>query len=138
MTTITLEAAIQTVSELIAEKGEEYVYPVSEIGGCYYSDRAGNPACIIGHVVAKLDPVAYQELVRIESVPILHAPHRRMGAGDVNAIIDADHIVNVDAPRTEVFLDSLQRWQDTGSTWGEALVKAQARVKEFTEVGERG
>jgi hypothetical protein len=59
---ITYEQALSTLKELVAERGEDFVYGSAD-GACIYSTVEGSPSCGVGYVFAKLDP------------PMFHAIH---------------------------------------------------------------
>lgn len=69
MTKFTRDAVSEALHAAVAAKGENYVYPKDEYDGCVYSARDGGkiyPACIVGHVVAALDPELFQNWAEYE------------------------------------------------------------------------
>mgnify|MGYP001617712831 CR=1 FL=1 len=129
MTALTTASVAEAIDLLVLERGPDYVYPAEEAGGCYYSFEDGTPACLVGAVVAKLDPAAFQKLVELE------APNddgnggiHRMKAGGVRAGTANNQenylffcYVEVTAPpRVRKALAEAQKAQDVGRTWAEA------------------
>lgn len=69
MTKFTRDAVSEALHAAVAAKGGDYVYPQDEYDGCVYSTRVGEdiyPACIVGHVVAALDPELFQNWAEYE------------------------------------------------------------------------
>ncbi|QIN93710.1 hypothetical protein QDW23_gp51 [Microbacterium phage Stromboli] len=135
MTELTKEAVAEAIDQLVQERGQDYVYPTEEVGGCYYSFEDGTPACLVGAVVAKLDPEAFQKLVEIE------APFDdgnggvfRYKAGTVGTVVAHPSPALVDGElvggsRTGLVVEDrdlflalrdAQSTQDQGHSWGKA------------------
>lgn len=79
--------------------------------GCFYFKDDGQPCCIVGHGLAALgaDPAHYLNTGHLnDQTPVLElAQLFEEIEDDDNAALKA--------------LDSIQRYQDKGKTWGEAL-----------------
>lgn len=110
---LTLERTKQLLEEAVAEKGTDYVYadpwgnsPTGDGGmPCYYV-HDDQPGCIVGHVLYKAG-VPLDALFEVE-----HSPADQAVAG-------------LDGLDVETWVYSLlrnvQRQQDMGVPWGEAL-----------------
>lgn len=107
---ITYDQVVGEIREIIADKGEDYIYPKVRCAGdgegliCQYFDK-GEPSCIIGHWLTKHD-------VRSTALE-----------GD-NAGAVVPLLVPEIAGKACTFLDYLQAKQDSGLTWGIALEDA--------------
>jgi hypothetical protein len=106
MITVTDEQVTEVIRAIVAEFGEDYVYPRFEGDGCWYV-WDGKPSCLIGRV--------------------LH----RLGA-DIEALKSCDDLggfqeeilVMVDIDMSDLTLTALryaQSQQDQRHSWGEAL-----------------
>jgi hypothetical protein len=113
---ITEEEFTAAMRAAVVERGADWVYPRDDPNYviidrlypmCKYSTRDGEPACIVGAALAKIDP---------ELVP----PFERNGSavGVLEEIIGARR-----ASRARWILAAryAQTVQDSGSTWGNAL-----------------
>lgn len=119
-TTLTRAAVADALDKLIIERGEDFVYSQDELGNCFYTHEDGEPACLVGALIAKLDPQAFETLKTLEPVQddgngMLH----RDPFGSVNRLIENGYI-DVESPQLRKALVSLQAHQDTGGTWGTA------------------
>lgn len=116
---------VAEVTAIVAEKGKGYVYGMDPetlekrvqrdaegTDDCFYAGPGGKPGCIIGHLIHKLKPE--ENLDRLDG----------WGAG--GAMRGAGLPVK---GKELSFLNQLQRHQDAGQTWGNALNMA----KEFAE-----
>lgn len=78
-------------------------------GTCSYVNRDGKPSCIVGRVVEKLDPTAFEELAKYErnegEFPVSYMPPR---------------IIQFNGPAKNA-LSVAQLRQDRGQTFGDAL-----------------
>lgn len=123
------ETLYDTLSEIVAEKGADYVYaddPVTvdkreHAGGgedCWYGAEDGNtPGCLIGHLIHKLDPA-----VDLNSLD---------GYGAGGAMREAGFRL-VPYAKESVFLNTAQRTQDSGKSWGEALAAGKEAAERVT------
>lgn len=62
---LTYDDVVRALKEVIAERGEEYVYG----GACKYAPQPGDTlpyGCAVGGVIQKLDPEGFAELVNYE------------------------------------------------------------------------
>lgn len=95
MSKFTKESVLGAMEEILAELGPDYTYPIQESihvlteeeynasadireildyedylasAGrvCSYVSREGNPSCIIGRVVAKLNPEAFERIAKLD------------------------------------------------------------------------
>ena len=123
--TITVEQVIATLEEVVAEKGEDYVYPTEAgYGECFYGNEDGSPSCIVGHVLAKLDPIKYQEFIKFES-----EENGPFGINENGSSYSFDY-PNADEWGSNIveILSIAQTHQDNGATWGEALTAAKSAL----------
>lgn len=114
---LTYNAAEALIESIVEEKGGDYIYPQdpkthdkksatfnSSINGCYYVHLDGTPGCIIGHLVHKLKPefdLTTTDLDTLEDILVRADIHPE--------------------PRAMFFLMEVQRQQDKGWEWAEAL-----------------
>jgi hypothetical protein len=112
---LTFDRALALLREVIAEKGEDYVYPqfepeaAGDLGAvmeCFYV-RDDAPSCIVGRVLHRAG-VTLDELRAVEGwtpVDLEHAPQFTRWADDMALEL----------------LHEVQNEQDAGRSWGEAL-----------------
>lgn len=129
MTKLTYTAVQEALKESVEEKGADYVYPYAKgLGACKYAENDGSPSCIVGHVLAKLDPEMFAKVKEAEG--------RESGSFPVSMLLDAEEFyseVELSFPLVTA-LASAQNMQDTGSTWGEALASFE-REYEYETTG---
>jgi hypothetical protein len=126
MESLTYDRAVELAREIVAEFGEDYVYPEDHKRHEYGDDdnQGGNmlcvyvhedkPSCIVGQILHKHGV----------SVEALKA-HEFKGARTVSyATAEADE-------KARFFLTGAQSHQDKGNTWGEALTYALDQVGQF-------
>ena len=112
----TFDDVKRVLHELAAEK-PDYVYEKDRGETCTYSTKDGKPSCIIGHVIYRLDPEVFQNLVELEN------DGEAIGIGDLPwAYQFRDFEITA--------MERAQTRQDTGEPWGYA-------VKAFDEVLEK-
>ncbi|AVR56794.1 hypothetical protein PBI_ELVA_53 [Microbacterium phage Elva] len=137
-TTLTTAAVAEAIDQLVQERGPDYVYPADEADGCYYSFEDGTPACLVGAVVAKLAPEAFDRLVLLEA-PVDDGNggiYRRKAGGVYAGTFHEDddlftRDIGVAAPlRVRRALAEAQRTQDVGRTWAEAREEFIAAIRE--------
>lgn len=114
------EQVTQAIRQAVEEKGRDFIYEdyLGRSGGlatCTYSDQAGAPSCIVGHVIRTLSPKEFTTL------------HVREWATDADepsswSADDALDMAHLDVPeRAELALVAAQKAQDSGYPWGSAL-----------------
>jgi hypothetical protein len=130
--TLTREAVIATAKELVAAVGPYYIYEgATDNGdgpGCSYAGAPdeGVPACLVGQIVQRLDPAAYDALVVFEGVS---AP---LGVTDFNprhnpaltqpwALAKTPIIDTGDDAELTRALRNAQGLQDAGNPWSRAI-----------------
>lgn len=118
---IDAELAINTLREVVAEKGPDYIYE-DEMGrtgaaaNCVNFHQDGSPACIAGHVYQRwLD----QGILAPEQWELID---RRSGVGSVFASIYLTVAISNGAAAV---LTEAQERQDLGEPWGVALRRAE-------------
>ena len=98
---IDLPEVLEHLRAVVAAKGADYVYPES---ACFYAIN-GEPACIVGHVYARLGLLDKATQDSGASAWALHESKITSNGRD--------------------FLGNAQRVQDARGTWGEALAAAE-------------
>lgn len=119
--TITRQEALDTLREVVAEYGEDYVYDRrvntgnGPLGGesCFYV-RDNKPSCLVGHVLNRRGVAINTLKEREGSGPDIFAPRfLTHEAADV--------------------LTAAQEKQDGGRTWGSALQAAVGRSSNYDD-----
>lgn len=117
-----LEHVLQVTREVVDEKGPGYFYETvaryDKGAGCWYSDEKGNPSCLVGHVIQRLDPEAFQEVVEFEL-------YEQRSDAAINLPM---HNPRLRALMTEDAWQAMQiaqARQDEGKSWSEALYAAE-------------
>lgn len=108
------------LQEVIAEKGEDYVYPRAGRGstgdGCRYFENDGSPSCIVGHLLAKRG-VTYDALLTLKFGAEMN--ESTSASGLVGA-----RVIDLDPSQADLlreFLVDVQALQDMGVAWGKAF-----------------
>lgn len=120
---INRQTAIDLMKRAVDEKGEDYIYPGSDKGNCWYQ-KDGAPSCLVGHALA------------FAGVPIETLERMDHGFSD-RADPDDASIASLLASKAEKLpfavthaakqaLISAQMRQDRGDRWGYALEMAEA------------
>lgn len=134
MTVLNTDAVTEVLTRLVAEKGEDYVYPPavqSIYPTCTYTtameDGEYAPSCIVGHVIAELDPELFQELAKYEleegsSLGVQELVHEGSPGYDFQE--DNPQLI-VDDSTLAVALAMAQEIQDRGGTWANAVAAYQ-------------
>lgn len=123
MTQITFEAAIAAAQEL-AGANSNFVYPAED--GCVYTDpKTAAPSCIVGHILKKLDPELFAQVVEFErehgsSFPVSVFGDAEYDEGDNEYEVYQYPERHWDED-TAKFFGIIQREQDSGTTWGTAV-----------------
>ena len=115
--TFTLEDVLNAAREVVAEKGEDYVYS-GPGGSCVYANEDGTPSCLVGHVIHRLDPNVFKHLAEKEFVDDTTAAE----------LLTVEEYVpyefwDMEAERA---MNTAQEHQDDGVPWGTALKAAGA------------
>lgn len=111
--TITIENATNVVKQLIEERGEDYRYrKAGDATVCKYAQH-GEPSCVVGHVIAKLNPELFAEVAEAE---------KKDGFSVYSFGDEYDNYPKPDWDyATGDFLQHLQVGQDRGNTWAVSL-----------------
>ena len=112
MIKVTYDDVVRTMEEVVADAGEDYVYPRAERGDkCVYVHNM-RPDCLVGRVLHRLG-VSLDLLTYQDNTP---------------AFVLAQQVI--DAPTSQVLrlLSEAQSHQDAGYTWGAALFVARERT----------
>lgn len=108
---LTYTRTLELLREVIAEKGEDFVYePLVDENGlstCRYLDQ-GQPSCLVGHVLYRAG-ISPAELAGVEDITPDSSSETWLGWG---------------TPRAIDLLADVQEKQDRHVAWGEALASA--------------
>jgi hypothetical protein len=121
---ITREAVTTAIKEVVAEAGEDHVYPFRDADRrCFYRDGE-TPLCIVGAVLAKvLSPEDFLQLVPDMKGPDGVEPYAPVA--DALILYENDPAFTSPTIRTESAvrhgLRGAQSLQDQGQKWGYAL-----------------
>lgn len=119
---LTYDRTLGLLQEVVAENGADYVYttdPKTEEKriaeeasdrACFYGNVDGTPGCIVGHLIHKLKPDF--DLSRLG------------GSGAISALEVAGYSAGSMFSKVSNLVLVVQRQQDGGRTWGEALTTA--------------
>lgn len=123
------ETVTQVLNEVVAEFGEHYVYPGRhDIMGCVYAVASEDdpdefaPSCIVGQVIARIDPEAFQKLGEMEA---------RLGSKTARFIFTDESSPLFGRTNDAALVSGLyfaQSEQDLGGTWGEALARYRYQI----------
>lgn len=121
---ITYEDAARALDEAVNEKGTDFVYDPPSGDVCSYTDREGNPSCIVGHVIAKLNPKAFARIAEfewyevhdddVETYPLI----KEANVSHIDTTFGVELGLTDDA---EKLLRMVQDRQDRGIPWGKAV-----------------
>lgn len=139
---ITYEDAVLLLKQIVADRGEDWVYPqfdacqdCSDLAaqadddeyyycswhmsdGCRYFTEEGQPACIVGEF--------FSRTLQPEDLNRFHLEGR--------TVIDALQYLPMEVDdRTRHLLAAAQQRQDEGMPWGESLTRAIDAANTFTE-----
>lgn len=108
--TLTYDQAKAELEAIVAEKGADYIYerPVDSQSCVYF--HAGEPSCIIGHLLARHD-------VRVPE-------DQRVNRTSVGELAEQYGVLEPADEAARVLLREVQEYQDNGDTWGIALEAA--------------
>lgn len=130
-TPLSFERAIELATEVVAEVGTDYVYPFDRDGEgkamevCVYVDQ-GRPACFVARILHRHGvPVAVLREWEGINAGYMHLTGRLpSGQAIPTPALTLDR-------RTSLALDSLQSFQDSGTTWANALAWTLNGIKPF-------
>lgn len=127
MQTIEYDDALRALNQAVADKGYGYVYPRDERGGFCYNVWEGNPDCIVGHALSWLGvPVEWFTEAREGS----HWGRENDSAYDVCTTLAVSNMFNLTEEARDLLAD-VQRLQDEGVPWGEAVTRAHLSTDVF-------
>jgi len=132
MRVVSKAEAIQLLKDVVAERGEDYVYGTAIPSQCFYSVD-GEPSCGVGLAIFKLDPNIFEQVVALEQT-LDHS----WGADDFSVSADGDDeygYPNRDEKEVESIplrfeddaarvMGVFQSNQDAGTTYALALARA--------------
>ena len=136
---IDYEDAVLILKQIVADRGEDWVYPDSNEcqecsalrkegldaycdwhtnEGCRYFTEQGQPACIVGEF--------FSRTLQPEDLNRFHLEGRTVTDALLYLPLEVDE-------QTHTLLLAAQQSQDTGHTWGNALTRAIESANTFTE-----
>lgn len=122
MTSYTDEQVLEAAQASVEEKGGDYIYSTPE-GGCVYAttneDETFSPSCLVGHIVARLNPEEFQRLAEWD----------RTTNGDTDAVTANDELNLGFSDKQIIALREAQERQDSGHPWGESLGKIEEELE---------
>ncbi len=137
MATFTREAVLKTLADIVDEYGADHVYEYSN-SQCYYSDADGNPSCIVGHVIYRLDPETFARIYAWENGE--NGDYGERTSCAVRSLGNEGFELGWESEREAAsIIDALghgQATQDLGGTWGEAEDTVRAVLGEAPRHGE--
>lgn len=114
----TTEEVTAALEKAIATKGEDYVYePVGVT--CRYTTEEKAPSCIVGWVVAEVNPPLFDALFDFEKTGNVIAAHDLDHPAKEPEFVDDELALEVDH-RTLDALQAAQEIQDEGFAWAYA------------------
>jgi hypothetical protein len=123
---ITYEQALGTLQELVAEKGEDFVYRSAD-GACTYSTVEGESSCGVGYVIEKLDRPVF-DMIRVaewgEAPYLEHIPHQFPVSEIEEYISWTDEDGSLYDDKAAHLLAAFQSHQDVKTPYGQALEDA--------------
>lgn len=136
MSVFSKENVIAALERAVALKGADYVYDAgnASTGECAYTTPDGKPSCIVGYVIADLQPEllpVFGAAERWESETNEDSGETEFYPADVFAISSAANYVPEWKPEDGVvsILLTAQTRQDAGQSWGDALEAAKKVAK---------
>lgn len=119
--TISYEDARSVLEELAAER-PDYVYR-SPLGtdSCVYGEDESTPSCIIGHLIYRLDPEIFPEVVR------------EYNSSGASAVVGAYADLFQDSQKIRELLTWTQVEQDAGTPWKESVAIGIENSKSYAE-----
>ncbi len=120
MRNINLNTVVEVVTEIVDEKGGDYVYPGSFSDNCKYWDyEEQEPSCLVGHVFYNTALISSQDdFLLIENST----------SDQACVALERWQRAEFTGPAQD-FLYALQNRQDAGWTWGRALEFAHAAAE---------
>lgn len=121
MINISLDLAIKAAEEIVSGR-EDFVYNPFGAGVCYYlpqpdledTDPRKHTGCLVGEILVKLG---------VKEAELSFAPD----AKELLYFLNRKGVISI-AESATWFLDCLQRRQDSGISWGEALTLGRVEV----------
>lgn len=125
--TLQIEDVKRVTKEILAEYGEDYVYETDPNSiGCMYAPQDGyNDGCLIGQIVKRLDPEAFDRLVLTDEAQPADGIHAWFGpAFWFLAVAERNEQLGTGiieaTPGLALAMREAQSRQDGGATWGQA------------------
>lgn len=121
-----VQEVVETLEAIVAEKGEDYVYEYVtvedeygvefQVNDCTYTDQAGAPSCIVGHVLARLTPDKLERVREAEWPETEQGPVPRC----VSDLFHAGYLEDYTSEAIK-YLRYAQAMQDGGAPWGDVI-----------------
>lgn len=119
--THTLDEVRQIAADLIDRYSPDFTYQ-KDGDHCVYYRESGAPSCFVGHVID-----LWGEPFVIETAKWADAIQRKDQGGKSAAQVLGRGGCDIE-PIAVRYLDAFQDWQDSGFTWGEAMLHAEHEV----------
>lgn len=122
-TVVDADKAIELLERAVEHKGADYIDPRASTLGCEYADAAGQPLCIVGHVLSYLSvdlrPVVIDgSYTQTEELWGTDVSATELDLGDESKAPMGDVVFT---SRAASVLGAAQEVQDGAGTWGDAL-----------------
>lgn len=133
---ITAKEVKRKLRRIANERGYEYKYEapwyedeygeLEQASKCYYSDRDGNPSCIVGVLLHDVAPDTYRRLHQFEWGVTDYPPRcasidELYAEGKSVAKVTGVELSDIFEPEAIKAMALAQWLQDLGSSWGEAV-----------------
>lgn len=123
MTVLTAVEVTDELNKIVEEYGADHVYERNNTddyaGTCNYASLDGEPDCIVGHVLARLQPEVFAKLVEFENKNT-DGDGVRVSFG-ISNYSDYEELGIEMEEDARGILSRAQAKQDRGETWGEAV-----------------
>lgn len=124
MRNMNLNTVVEVATEIVTEKGEDYIYPGSFSDNCMYWDYdEQEPSCLVGHVLYNTALISKEDdFMLIENST----------SDQACSAVEKWERATFTGPARD-FLYALQNRQDAGWTWGRSLEFALAAAEAIEE-----
>ena len=132
----------QAFLDILEERGRDHVYEGRDAeGNCRYF-KDGEPSCIVGHIVHRIDPELGRSIAALEDEWGHSEEFVRLNQGDLIFNTDDDRLagyrcITQDLGLAEA-LEKAQGVQDRGGEWGEAYWEFDAVLQTLPQDGFEG
>jgi hypothetical protein len=136
---ITPLMAIESLRQVVAKRGRDYVDPGAVNGQCVYMNADGQPSCGVGTALIEglnVPLIKNYEGAALSLLGTLHAVNQPGDSYDDRYTYASQDLEEFDSDEGAADIYALfQQLQDSGKTWGEALDQAEAYYRVFQGQG---